>query len=119
MDTSDPRTQKKLGREIKSYSDDVWNPVARDRSYVGVYQKFLQNSEFKEALLGTDEKLLVEASPVDKKWGVGLEYLDMRIYDKSQWQGTNWLGQILMKVRDDLRAGRSSEFTEIDWTPYE
>ena len=119
METSNPKEQKRLGRAIVGYSDEKWNPVARDLSYIGVYQKFMQNSEIQKALLESGDKVLVEASPVDKKWGVGLEHLDPRILDKSKWLGTNWLGQILMKVRDDIRDGVTNEFKQIDWTPYE
>jgi ribA/ribD-fused uncharacterized protein len=119
MQTASPKEQKRLGRAIRGYSDEGWNPVARDLSYVGIYQKFAQNKELRELLLSTGNKILAEASPVDKKWGVGLEHLDPRIHNKAEWPGKNWLGQILMKVRDDLRNGTSSEFTLIDWSPYE
>jgi hypothetical protein len=115
----DPRHQKRLGRAIIGYSDAVWNPIARDLSYVGIYNKFMQIPSMQKALLGSGDKLIIEASPVDTKWGVGLDYHDLRIFDKAQWRGTNWLGQILMKVRDDIRNGASSEFTKIDWTRYE
>jgi hypothetical protein len=79
----------------------------------------MQIPSMQKALLGSGDKLIIEASPVDTKWGVGLDYHDLRIFDKAQWRGTNWLGQILMKVRDDIRNGASSEFTKIDWTRYE
>lgn len=119
MRTPSPKEQKRLGRAVKGYADEAWDPVARDFSYIGIYHKFAQNKVLRELLLSTGNKILVEASPVDKKWGVGLEHLDLRILDKSKWPGKNWLGQILMKVRDDLRNGTSSEFELIDWSPYE
>lgn len=119
METLDPRIQKSLGRAIRSYSDEMWNPVARDRSYVGVYQKFMQNESMKTALLGTGEKIIVEASPFDIKWGVGLEHLDPAIFDKTKWRGTNWLGHMLMRARDDIRNGITDEFAQIDWRKYE
>lgn len=119
MATTNPKEQKKLGRAIIGYSDGGWDPVARDLSYIGIYQKFMQNKGMKRALLGTGSKLIVEASPVDTKWGVGLSHLDLEILDRTKWRGRNWLGQILMKVRHDIREGQSSEFTTIDWLPFD
>ena len=125
METRDPKEQKAIGRTIKSYSDDVWDPVARDLTYPGIYAKFDQNKSFKDLLLDTGDKILVEASPFDKKWGIGLSYDDLRAFDKSQWQGTNWLGHMLMKVRDDLRNGTkprlyiNDDYEPINWKQYE
>jgi ribA/ribD-fused uncharacterized protein len=52
--------------------------------------------------MDTGDKLIVEASPKDKIWGIGLHYTDDRIHDQSKWEGTNWLGEAIMKVRADL-----------------
>jgi ribA/ribD-fused uncharacterized protein len=103
MNSSDPKKQKALGRMVSGYSDERWNPVARDLTYPGIFAKFDQNEGIKKALLGTGNKIIVEASPLDKKWGVGLAHNDMRIFDQTQWLGTNWLGELLMRARNDLR----------------
>ncbi len=55
-----------------------------------------------KALLATEGTLLVEASPYDKVWGVGLGEDDPRIKDPKNWKGTNWLGEVLTKLREDL-----------------
>ena len=55
----------------------------------------------KEALLDTGNKILVEGSPVDKVWGVGLNYNDEYILDSSNWKGSNLLGKALMEVREE------------------
>jgi ribA/ribD-fused uncharacterized protein len=120
MATSDPRKQKAIGRSIQGYSDAVWDGAARDLTYPGVYAKFEQNAKERDLLLSTCDKIIVEASPLDTKWGVGLEHLDERIFDKSQWRGTNWLGHMLMRARDDLRAGTPPVFgSTFDWNVYQ
>lgn len=117
MEATSPATQKAAGRRIIGYTDDVWNPVARDMSYTGVYEKFRQNDKIRDLLISTGDKLLVEASPMDKKWGVGFDHLNA-VGREKDW-GLNWLGQNLMKARDDIRLGTYDPFAPIDWTKYE
>ena len=68
----------------------------------GNLAKFSQNAELKEFLLNTDNRVLVEASPVDKIWGIGLAVDDKNIENPLMWQGLILLGFALMEVRDDL-----------------
>jgi ribA/ribD-fused uncharacterized protein len=72
--------------------------------YVGCREKFSQNPRLQTLLLATASTELVEASPYDLIWGVGLGERDPLILDKSNWRGTNPLGITLMKVRDTLRS---------------
>jgi ribA/ribD-fused uncharacterized protein len=65
--------------------------------------KFSQNEKFKEFLLSTNDKILVEASPYDTIWGIGMLETDPRAQNPSQWDGENLLGFALMEVRDELR----------------
>lgn len=103
MKTNDPSEQKALGRKIKNFDKDVWEAKCKEIVYNGNYAKFTQNKSFYEALMATGDTELVEASPVDKIWGIGLSENDLRAQDKSQWQGTNWLGEIITQVREDLK----------------
>ena len=64
--------------------------------------KYLQNEYLKKLLFQTENKILVEASPYDKIWGVGLGPTDKKIIDKNKWKGLNKLGKILMKVRENI-----------------
>jgi ribA/ribD-fused uncharacterized protein len=57
----------------------------------------------REELMATGDLEIVEASPEDKIWGIGLRESDPRAWDKSTWQGTNWLGEAIMRVRQKLR----------------
>lgn len=68
----------------------------------GNIAKFSQYPELKAYLLGTGDRILVEVSPVDKIWGVGLAKDDDKIHNPNNWQGLNLLGFALMQVRDEL-----------------
>lgn len=68
----------------------------------GNIAKFSQYPELKAYLLGTGDRILVEASPVDKIWSVGLAKDDDKIHNPNNWQGLNLLGFALMQVRDEL-----------------
>jgi ribA/ribD-fused uncharacterized protein len=65
--------------------------------------KYSSNDHLKTVLLETGDKIIVEASPYDRIWGVGLGENDPKILDQSKWRGQNKLGQVLMKVREKLR----------------
>lgn len=102
MKTFDPSTQKKLGRQIKGFDVQVWEKVAKDIVYKGNKAKFTQNPNLKQALLNTKGTTLVEASPYDRIWGIGLAESDPRCKHRTEWQGLNWLGEVLTKLREEL-----------------
>ncbi len=77
-------------------------PPRPQPGYAGCSYKFEQNPRLKEILLAT-KGVLAEASPYDKVWGIDLDEKDPRARNPGQWQGTNWLGQVLMHVRKDLK----------------
>jgi hypothetical protein len=97
-----PFEQKKLGREVKNFNKTAWDKVAKDIVYKGNYAKFTQNADLKKVLLETGNRLLVEASPADRIWGIGLHWGDEKCLDPTKWRGTNWLGETLTKVRNDI-----------------
>ncbi len=68
----------------------------------GNVAKFSQSNTLREFLLGTGSAVLVEASPVDAIWGIGMAADDPRASDPRQWTGLNLLGFALMAVRDRL-----------------
>lgn len=102
MRTNNPREQKALGRKVRNFNTDTWNKVCREYVYEANYAKFTQNPQMLDELFRTGKKLIVEASPKDIIWGIGLHYDDERIHDKSQWKGKNWLGEAIMRVREQL-----------------
>ncbi|OJJ20387.1 GTP cyclohydrolase [marine bacterium AO1-C] len=106
--TKKPRDQKELGRRVRNFDSETWNNHCKQIVYEANHAKFTQNEVLKEALLATVGTELVEASPYDKIWGIGLTADDPAAQDRSKWQGTNWLGEILTQVRDDILNPKSS-----------
>ncbi|KGW18023.1 NADAR family protein [Burkholderia pseudomallei] len=100
--SASPREQKRLGRLVRGFDDARWVQVRESIMFVGCREKFRQNEAFLTALRATGTSILVEASPYDRIWGVGLGEHDPRIADPSAWQGLNLLGKALMRVRDLL-----------------
>lgn len=98
-----PSEAKKLGRRVRGFDEAVWNDARFDLVVNGNLAKFARNSALREFLLGTGERVLVEASPVDSIWGIGLAADDERATDPAQWPGLNLLGFALMEVRERLR----------------
>lgn len=102
--SSSPREHKALGRTVANFDGATWQAACLDIVVRGNLAKFGQNPALRAALLATGDKLLVEASPLDKLWGVGLRADDPRIHDRATWRGQNLLGEALMRVRSALRA---------------
>ena len=94
---------KTLGRGVRDYDDATWQREARRIVYEGNCAKFAQNPSLSDALLATGDRLLAEAAPDDRLWGIGLAEDDPRALDKATWLGTNWLGFVLTLLRDDIR----------------
>lgn len=99
-----PGEAKELGRQVANFEEETW--VANRYSIVkeGNWHKFSQNPVLKDYLLATGNRVLVEASPVDRIWGVGLAVDKPQIENPFAWRGLNLLGFALMEVRDGLRG---------------
>lgn len=93
---------KKLGRKVRNYDDVTWNEKRFDVVVKGNIAKFSQNENLQKFLLSTGEKILVEASPKDTVWGIGLDVSSPEAIQPSKWKGENLLGFALMEVRDIL-----------------
>ena len=92
------------GRGVLSDGRAVHDGGEGDIVLRGTLAKFSQNAELREYLLGTGDAVLVEASPYDRIWGVGLAQDDPLIRDPGNWRGENLIGFVLMEARDTLRA---------------
>ena len=99
MESTHPSIAKELGRKVKNFDDNIWVDNRWDIVVRGNYAKFSQHEELSDFLLNTGETVLVEASPYDLIWGVGLNAMDPLIKDPRTWRGLNLLGFALMEVR--------------------
>jgi hypothetical protein len=97
-----PKDVKELGRQIKNFDAVIWDANKYQIVKQGNTLKFSQNDMLKDFLIKTKTKVLVEASPVDTIWGIGLAEDNPKARNPLEWQGENLLGFALMEVRDEL-----------------
>ncbi|MGC9536639.1 NADAR family protein [Streptomyces sp. UG1] len=99
-----PSQAKKAGRLVRGFDDATWE---RERFRIvveGSIHKFSAHPDLRDFLLATGERVLVEASPVDRVWGIGLAAGDEGAADPERWRGPNLLGFALMVARGRLRG---------------
>ncbi|CAL9294137.1 hypothetical protein SUDANB51_05927 [Streptomyces sp. enrichment culture] len=99
-----PAEAKKAGRLVRGFDEAIW---ARERFRIvveGSVHKFGAHPDLREFLLSTGDRVLVEASPVDRVWGIGLAADDEAAMDPQRWRGPNLLGFALMEARERLRT---------------
>ncbi|CAM5746343.1 hypothetical protein [Streptomyces afghaniensis 772] [Streptomyces afghaniensis] len=104
LSAAHPAEAKKAGRLVRGFDEAIWE---RERFRIvveGSVHKFGAHPELRAFLLGTGDRVLVEASPVDRVWGIGLAADDEAAADPERWRGPNLLGFALMKARDQLRG---------------
>jgi ribA/ribD-fused uncharacterized protein len=103
LSASSPGAAKALGRSVRNFDEALWVERRSDIVVDGNLAKFSQSSRLTAYLLATKDRVLVEASPVDRIWGVGLSADDEHIENPERWRGLNLLGFALMRVREHLR----------------
>ncbi|GAA1971630.1 NADAR family protein [Kitasatospora viridis] len=97
-----PAEAKKLGRLVRGFREEAWEAARFELVVEGNVAKFGQDPALRAYLLGTGNRVLVEASPVDRIWGIGLAAEDERAGDPARWRGLNLLGFALMAARERL-----------------
>jgi len=95
-----PGEVKELGRQVVGFNETKWNENRFEIVKQGNIHKFTQNPKLEEYLLKTENRILVEASPVDTIWGIGLTQDSKDINNVNAWRGLNLLGFALMEARD-------------------
>jgi ribA/ribD-fused uncharacterized protein len=104
LDAGHPRDAKMLGRGVAGYDDRKWAAERFAIVVAGSLAKFGQHDDLRAWLAGTGDRVLVEASPTDRVWGIGLAASDERAPDPARWRGLNLLGFALMQAREQLRT---------------
>ncbi|MUL42632.1 NADAR family protein [Streptomonospora sp. PA3] len=99
-----PAEAKKLGRGVQGFDEERWAAARFDLVVAGNVAKFRHDPALRAYLIGTGDRILVEASPRDRIWGIGLAATDDRATDPAQWPGRNLLGFALMEARTRLAA---------------
>ena len=102
MASSEPKEIKTLGRKVKGFDSVKWDEEKYRIVREGNFAKFTQKKELRDYLVSTEGKILVEASPYDNIWGIGMTESNPDILDPSKWKGQNLLGFLLMDIREEL-----------------
>ncbi|MFH9178667.1 NADAR family protein [Streptomyces albogriseolus] len=100
-----PSEAKKAGRLVRGFDEEIWRRERFGIVVTGSEHKFAAHGGLRSFLLGTGDRVLVEASPVDRVWGIGLAADDEAAADPARWRGPNLLGFALMEARRRLRDG--------------
>lgn len=107
LHTPNPKEAKALGRKVRGFNVEEWMLHSFTFMVAVNLAKYdgngFRNKVVRKQLLETENKILVEASPYDKIWGIGLHWNDDACLDESKWQGMNLLGKALMEVRKQLK----------------
>ncbi|MBK7036301.1 MAG: NADAR family protein [Bacteroidetes bacterium] len=98
-----PGEAKELGRQVLGFDEQTWNNKRFEIVKIGNIHKFNQNPKLADYLIKTGDRVLIEASPVDNIWGIGLSQYIKDIDNIYAWPGLNLLGFVLMEVRDFLK----------------
>ena len=102
--TGDPAAQKGIGRAITPYDDALWTAARVACVIGGTIARMEADAGARRVLLSTGDRVIVEGSPKDEIWGVGLKWNDDRILDRANWRGLNLLGEVHHVVRGLLAA---------------
>ncbi|MEM9191649.1 MAG: NADAR family protein [Myxococcota bacterium] len=105
----EPGAAKALGRKVRGFDGARWEEHRFDIVVAGNVEKFSQNSRLGDFLRHTGRRVLVEAAPRDRIWGIGLGAANPAAKDPSRWRGLNLLGFALMEVRSKLLAGSAAQ----------
>ncbi len=107
LGSKSPGEAKRLGRNVIGFDQRIWEEHRSEIVVKGNYLKFTQNKDLESYLLGTKKRVLVEASPVDPIWGIGLDSNSEFATIPLKWRGLNLLGFALMEFRDMMKEERN------------
>ncbi len=102
------------GYPFSEWDSKVWEKISYNIVKRGVGAKFRKDARIQEELLSTGHELIAACSPTDKKWGIGIGIDDPKKEDVSRWKGKNYLGRILMEVREEIMQERAAAAAGFD-----
>jgi hypothetical protein len=104
LEAGHPAEAKKAGRLVRGFDEAIWERERFGIVVEGSVHKFSSDDGLRAFLLGTGDRVLVEASPVDRVWGIGLAADDEAASDPQRWKGPNLLGFALMEARARIQG---------------
>jgi ribA/ribD-fused uncharacterized protein len=104
LDAASPGAAKAYGGAVRGFDESTWHEHRLDIVVRGSEAKFVSDDELRSYLVGTGERVLVEASPRDRIWGIGMSGNDPAAEHPSRWKGLNLLGFALMEARARLAS---------------
>jgi len=110
-----PKTQKALGRDVSPFDEETWKAAAVDIVKRSNRARYSQNPELAGILAGTHGTTLVEASPYDRIWGIGLAADDPASVDRRKWRGGNGLGRAMTELRDEEFLSKAPPPKNVEW----
>jgi len=102
MQAASPKEMKSYGRAVQNFDKDIWESHCYSIVKKANEAKFSQKPELLKYLLGTAGQILVEASPRDRIWGIGMGGSNPDAENPMKWRGRNLLGFALTEVRDEI-----------------
>lgn len=115
LETDSCKEVKALGRQVTEFDSELW----REHRFAVVLRanlaKFSQNPDLKEYIFSVGNVVIVEASPTDTIWGIGMSEEKAKKAGPADWNGLNLLGFALMRTRSLLESGLEyvSEFINV------
>ena len=97
-----PKAMKAYGRSVRNFNQEIWENSCYDIVKKASMAKFSQNRELWEFLRSTKNRILAEASPRDRIWGIGMGKSNPDAKCPVKWKGSNLLGFALTEARDIL-----------------
>lgn len=113
LETEEPGKQKALGRKVRNFDQAIWQKHREDIVYQISFSKFDQNKGLRRKLFQTADLELVEASPFDAIWGIGIDAAMAETMEPDAWPGMNLLGKTLTRVRQDLKECYPAEAEQV------
>jgi hypothetical protein len=104
IEAANPALAKAAGRTVRGFDDAVWERERFEIVVHGNTHKFAAHPDMREFLLRTGSRVLVEASPRDRIWGIGMGAKNENAENPAAWRGLNLLGFALMEARERLRG---------------